>query len=413
MYTLSSNIHKLFNDNKVILANLNTGQWIKISKESYDVINILIKKRLNKEEILDCLSDEGDIDFVSFLIDDLIYMGILTDKVTKQFLGRKMVSFELTNKCNLNCIHCCMDASPYNDEYILSTEEIFNAIDKTISWEPDIIMLSGGEPLVRSDLMEILKYLYNHFNKKVTLSTNGTLINDINAAIISKCVHQVDMSIDGVDEKSSALIRGPGVFKKVINAVKILQKFGMKNITLSMSIGDRNADLEEQFIILNKNLGTTPIVRVFAPVGRGRKNISKIMNKDNEELYIPKDYLKDTYDKVPIACACKAGSREIIIRYQGDIYPCPSFIGPKYKIANIKDIDSLDIIDSYNSTYLKEYGILKEIDKELYVRCKNCKVNIFCWTCPGQILQYSNNKFTFLKRCSILKPLLYKRVWNK
>ena len=115
--------------------------------------------------------------------------------------------------------------------------------------------------MLRKDFFEILKYLKSKYDGKVSISTNGTFINNKNVDQLSKHTDQIDISVDGVDEETCSLVRGSGVFNKVIESVNLLKSRGFNNISLSMAFGDRNAHLESQFIELNECLGTIPIVR--------------------------------------------------------------------------------------------------------------------------------------------------------
>ena len=77
-----------------------------------------------------------------------------------------------------NCKHCCIDANSRTDE--MSTDEIYRSITQNSQWNPDNVSISGGEPLVRRDIKEILIYLRKVYNGKITLSTNGLLIDKEN-----------------------------------------------------------------------------------------------------------------------------------------------------------------------------------------------------------------------------------------
>ena len=93
------------------------------------------------------------------------------------------ISWNLTKRCNLNCDHCYLDAEfrggLKTDE--LNTEECFRVIDQIAEVNPNaFLILTGGEPLLRPDIYEIIRYAAD---KKfmVVLGTNGTMINRVNA----------------------------------------------------------------------------------------------------------------------------------------------------------------------------------------------------------------------------------------
>ncbi|KAA5807351.1 radical SAM protein [Thermoanaerobacterium thermosaccharolyticum] len=69
-------------------------------------------------------------------------------------------------------------------------------------WNPKSIMLSGDEPMVRTDFFELLLYLKSIYNGNIILSTNGLLISEENVDILTKCVTSMSISLDGADEES-------------------------------------------------------------------------------------------------------------------------------------------------------------------------------------------------------------------
>ncbi|WP_349292283.1 radical SAM protein [Thermoanaerobacterium thermosaccharolyticum] len=75
-------------------------------------------------------------------------------------------------------------------------------INKMSKWNPKSIMLSGDEPMVRTDFFELLLYLKSIYNGNIILSTNGLLISEENVDILTKCVTSMSISLDGADEES-------------------------------------------------------------------------------------------------------------------------------------------------------------------------------------------------------------------
>lgn len=75
-------------------------------------------------------------------------------------------------------------------------------------------------------------------------------------------------------------MRGKGVFKKVLDTVNLLHEEDFGNIALSMVFGDKNYHLESKFIALNRRLGTRPVIRGFAEMGRGKENKDVFSTKE-------------------------------------------------------------------------------------------------------------------------------------
>lgn len=408
-YKFRESAVEIINKDKVVLANKNNGYFIRIAKEVYDILNIMIDNKLCVEELLSKLNDNEDREYINSLINKLVENNLIKNSSDKdEIIENKMVSFEMTHRCNLKCIHCCIDADGVtSDKKDLTTNETKKILDKMIDWNPKTIMLSGGEPMLRNDFIELIVYLRENYKGKIELSTNGTLINDNNLKFLIKNIDIINISLDGVDEETCSKVRGKGVFNNVIKNVKKIQDTGFNKITISMAVSDKNKHLEEDFIELNKSLGTSPIIRLFAPVGRGADNKRLFSDKGEDEIYIPEDYLSDDYEELSIR-TCSAGKRELFVSYNGDLYPCPQFTDNKYKLGNIKEIKKIAELNDEDNNKISNM-----IDSIKYKECETCKVNLFCWTCPGELKMIKDNIEVIKYRCNKLKPVLYKRVWGE
>jgi radical SAM protein with 4Fe4S-binding SPASM domain len=405
-YKFTEDSKVILNKDKVVLGNSHTGIWIRISKEVYDIFVLGIENRFELDDLQSLLLDNDDKKYIYNMYNKLLNLGIIESENKKKVYRNKMVSLEITNKCNLKCIHCCVDSKLNNEEDDLSTDDIKSILDKLVEWNPERIILSGGEPMIRPDFNDIILYLNKKYEGKIVISTNGTLINKNNVKILAENVHQVDVSIDGIDEETCSKIRGKGVFSKVIENIKLLQSHGMNKISLSMTIGAKNAHLEEKFKELNSQLGTYPLIRGFSAIGRGKDSEDTFSYKG--ETYIPKDISKERFG----ICPCSAAKREVFIRYNGDVYPCPSFMEDEYLIGNIFDIEKLSILNKKNN-FKKVYDIESLLQLADLRKCIDCKVNLFCWSCPGDIRELKGNKLALEDKCLKLKPILYEYVWGE
>ena len=136
------------------------------------------------------------------------------------------VSVNLTLRCNLTCTMCttCYDSPE------LSLPEIKSIIDQTAEWGVEVFNPLGGEPFMRSDMEEILRYAVRR-GFYVTITTNATLITPSRAKMIASIpadrLH-FNISLDG-NEKSNDLIRGAGMYKKAIQGYKNIRKADREN----------------------------------------------------------------------------------------------------------------------------------------------------------------------------------------
>ena len=113
-----------------------------------------------------------------------------------------IVAWETTSACNLKCSYCRARATAEPDPDELSTKEALALIDEVASLKP-LLILSGGEPLLRPDIFLLARYAVSK-GLRVSLATNGTLLTpEVVDEIVSSGVSRVSISLDGVDPRRS------------------------------------------------------------------------------------------------------------------------------------------------------------------------------------------------------------------
>lgn len=154
-----------------------------------------------------------------------ILKSIFDDTPTRSLDGN-IVIWNLTNRCNLSCLHCYSKASLDSTD-TFSTEKIKQTIDELVLNKIKFIIFSGGEPLVRKDIFEIANYAKER-GIITYLSTNGLYINSQNAKKIVDTFNYIGVSIDG-DESTHDYFRGlKGSFKKSLEAMRMIKNAGGK-----------------------------------------------------------------------------------------------------------------------------------------------------------------------------------------
>ena len=146
--------------------------------------------------------------------------------------ARKMpgpvVIWNLIRRCNLSCRHCYSTSLDIDFKDELTTEQIKSTIDDLDIARVPVIILSGGEPLLRPDIFEITAYAKAQ-GFYVALSTNGTLINEDNIEQIKAAEYQyVGISIDGLEAFHDHFRRLEGSFKTSMHAIKLCKEAGIK-----------------------------------------------------------------------------------------------------------------------------------------------------------------------------------------
>ena len=182
----------------------------------------------------------------------------------------RLIFWELTKGCNLRCIHCRASATELSAPSDLSTEAARDIIDQIIAVSTPILVLSGGEPLFRSDIFQLARYGTDK-GLRVALATNGTLVTKhVARMIVDSGVQRVAISLDGADALTHDSFRGiPGAFEAAIAGFRNLKNLGM-SVQINTTIARHNAHQLPQVLELAKSLGADALhTFLLVPVGCG------------------------------------------------------------------------------------------------------------------------------------------------
>lgn len=304
------------------------------------------------------------------------------------------ISLDITGRCNLHCKHCCVSAGDSVKGADLSTKELKTIIDEITAFNPKSISISGGEPLVRSDFVELITYIRKKYTGEMELLTNGTLITREMARFIGTMFQSVSISTDGIDEESCAIIRGTGAFTSCMKGVQLLKEETSCKLSLSMVVCKENEHHVRAFHAMCRELDASPIVRTLSPSDRLSQNEDAIHFPEPEAplsgealaKYLQKYKEKKLHKTPPETFSCQAARRQFQIDYAGNIYPCPALMDDEFLMGNLFKIRSLsDYI--LNREYLNSEGY-RNLQKYMpynIERCKGCNKNLLCGTCVAMI----------------------------
>jgi heme d1 biosynthesis radical SAM protein NirJ len=139
-----------------------------------------------------------------------------------------VVIWNLIRRCNLACKHCYSISADTDFPGELSTEEVYRVMDDLKGFRVPVLILSGGEPLMRHDIFDISRRA-KEMGFYVGLSTNGTLINESNIDRIAGIGYDyVGISIDGLRETHDRFRRLEGAFDASMNAIRLCHARGIK-----------------------------------------------------------------------------------------------------------------------------------------------------------------------------------------
>lgn len=139
-----------------------------------------------------------------------------------------VVIWNLVRRCNLTCKHCYSISADKDFAGELSTDEVFTVMEDLKAFHVPVLILSGGEPLLRPDIFDI-SHRAKQMGFYVGLSTNGTLIDENNIEAVSEAGYDyVGISIDGMHETHDRFRRKEGAFEQAIHGIRLCRERGIK-----------------------------------------------------------------------------------------------------------------------------------------------------------------------------------------
>ena len=152
---------------------------------------------------------------------------------------KPVVVWNMTRRCNLKCVHCYAQAVDVDGADAISTEKAREMIDDLASYGAPVMLFSGGEPLVRKDLVELASHATSK-GMRAVISTNGTLISKEKARELKSVgLSYVGISLDGLKAVHDHFRGVPGSFKKALEGIANCQAEGLK-VGLRFTINKRN-----------------------------------------------------------------------------------------------------------------------------------------------------------------------------
>lgn len=200
-----------------------------------------------------------------------------------------VVAWNINSQCNLNCKHCYSNSTAAKAETTLTTKEAFKVIDQLADFKVPVLLLSGGEPLLRADLFKLIKKAKSR-NLRTVISTNGTLLTEKKVQKLKSLgLSYIGISLDGMEAVNDHFRGQKGAFKKALAGIRNCQKYGQK-VGLRFTINKENyQELDQLFELIDKE--DIPRICFYHLVYSGRGEKIKEAELTNQQK-------KDTIDKI-------------------------------------------------------------------------------------------------------------------
>ena len=183
-----------------------------------------------------------------------------------------MIAWELTRGCNLACIHCRASAErgPYPGE--LSTQECLRVMDEIASISKPVIILTGGEPLLRPDIFDLARYGTDK-GFRMVMATNGTLMTEEAVQkMMASGIQRISVSLDGPSsETHDAFRKVKGAFESSLKGIELAKRGGLE-FQINTTITQMNLHLIADILKLAVDLGAVAHhIFLLVPTGRGKE----------------------------------------------------------------------------------------------------------------------------------------------
>ena len=304
----------------------------------------------------------------------------------------KRIVWEVSYKCNLKCPHCFTDSGKAR-EGELNTEQALALIDELAQSKTLFLLLSGGEPFMRDDILILLRHIADT-NMRVDIVTNTLAITDnILKELKELPVFQAQVSIDGIGETHDRFRGVKGGFDIACKNIKRLQQAGV-NVTISCTATSENLGEIDRIIDLGVKLGCNGFKAIpFRSTGRGRRNSDRLKLNLNEHYILYKTLIersKELKEKMMVSSemcfpflleaptngegsgdeghmGCSAGEDTLCIGADGTAYPCPFL--HDFPLGNVMEQGVKELW--HGSAMLQSLRSLKKQDMK--GPCKSCR----------------------------------------
>lgn len=347
--------------------------------------------------------------------------GSHTKEVRQEFLAysttsiRPVIFWNLTGRCNLSCKHCYNSSGPdkgAGDE--LTTSEAISFINDCGVLGVPVILLSGGEPLMRPDIWELAAHAHG-LGIKTALSSNGTFITpEITSKIRDAGIGYVGISLDGATAATHDTVRNtPGAFERAVQAFSWCRD---ENIRCGVRVTLTRENLHElgDLIDLALRIGASRFcVYWLVPSGRGADSYHHLQLSEDgvfSALDLLQQYAKKTdpsvmefltvdgpqdavhllqwmeqegSDDLPEARSlvssmkggCSAGIRVANVTPSGEVYPCQFAQIPEFRIGSIRERKFSELWNDPDNPVLTRF---RKKDEHLTGKCGRCSYRDMC-----------------------------------
>ncbi|MBA7505612.1 Antilisterial bacteriocin subtilosin biosynthesis protein AlbA [subsurface metagenome] len=343
-----------------------------------------------------------------------------------------LVSYSITTKCNLTCKHCYSESVDQAAPDELSTEEALRLMDDLSKWGISLLVIDGGEPLCREDMLDVVKYASSK-GIRTTLGSNGTLIDKAMARkMLDAGIKSVAISVDGADAQTHDSFRGiSGAFAQTLKGVEACRK---ANLAFQFNMVIRKETLSQLedmlYMAVDYGAGAAEFFDLVA-AGRAKEECQEqVLSPDERKRAMewlaqvqedcpivirvpacpmyplllqqqeiqPRHFPKEMLRRIPYygrACAAGMPFGYLVVRANGEINPCMLL---QANLGNIREKSIRQI--------WQESPILAQLRSRELLKgeCGKCNYRDICAGCRGRAYVETGDMLASDPGCWITSP---------
>jgi len=232
----------------------------------------------------------------------------------------RMVAWEVTRSCNLACAHCRASSVSGSYEGELDTTACLRLLDEIAAFSQPVIILTGGEPLLRPDIWEIAAY-GDRKGLRMVMATNGTLVTDeVAKKMLAAGIRRVSVSLDGPDAESHDRFRRvTGAFAGALAGIEAMQRAGME-FQINTTITRDNLNNTKEIHDLALKIGAAAHhIFLLVPTGRAKELAEQEISAEQYERTLEWFYERSLACPIQLKATCAPHYYRIFHQHRGGL----------------------------------------------------------------------------------------------
>ncbi len=259
------------------------------------------------------------------------------------------VTWEITDHCNLGCRHCLSADLRRESGGELDRERCETLIDELAALQVFQINFGGGEPFLRPDFMDILRYAQTK-GIVTCVSTNGTMLTpELVDELVGMELLFLQVSLDGAQAATNDAIRGEGTFERILEGVSLLSRRSFPDLSLNMVVTSVNFEEIGEFHRLADSFGARTRLSRFRPSGDGSRMWEQYRLSRDQLAWLsgflgenPGILTGDSFFSLTNADrqtqglrTCGAARMTCAVGPDGSVFPCAFLCDPAFLAGNV------------------------------------------------------------------------------